>query len=59
MYLVNVVYCIGKDLCDRPIPRPQESYRVRPGAMTTLYTYSEKTEEVGLREIILEAAADE
>jgi len=27
-FLVNVVYCMGRDLCDRQIPRPEESYRV-------------------------------
>ena len=26
--LVNVVCCTGRGLCDRQIPRPQESYRV-------------------------------
>jgi hypothetical protein len=26
--LLNVVYCTGRDLCDRQIPRPEESYRV-------------------------------
>jgi len=26
--LVNVMCCTGRDLCDGPIPRPEESYRV-------------------------------
>jgi hypothetical protein len=61
--LVNVVYCIGTGLCDGPIPLPEKSYRVchwvLPGAMVTLFIYSEKAEEVGLRQLVLQAAANE
>ena len=28
LFLVSVVFCAGRDLCDGPIPRPWESYRL-------------------------------
>ena len=28
LFLLNVMYCTGRGLCDRQIRRPEESYRV-------------------------------
>jgi len=57
--LVNVVYCVDRGLCDGPIFRPEESYRmclcvyhlVSSGATITLYTYSDKIKEAGIRNL--------